>query len=234
MFCFRRDPDARLGVGVAFTTATVDVGDGRDRDGRDADLARVSAEIGVPVAIVSQVHGADVYVVESLGDAPVQDLTHQQADALVATQPGAAVGVRVADCVPICLATEDGAAVAAVHAGRRGLLVGVIGATVARLNEVTDAPVHAWVGPHICAQCYELPEDLAAETSRLLGIAPTHTRWGTPSLDLGGAAQRQLDAAGVTSEFAGGCTHEEASLHSYRRDGAAAGRLLGAVWMGRP
>ena len=118
MFCFRRDPDARLGVGVAFTTATVDVGDGRDRDGRDADLARVSAEIGVPVAIVSQVHGADVYVVESLGDAPVQDLTHQQADALVATQPGAAVGVRVADCVPICLAITKPKMMARIKAAR--------------------------------------------------------------------------------------------------------------------
>ena len=111
MFWFRRDPDARLGVGVAFTTAALDLGDGRERQARDADLARLSAALGVPVAIVAQVHGADVCEVGATEATTVVDLTAQQADALVTTEPGVALAVRVADCVPVLFA----------DAGRPGL-----------------------------------------------------------------------------------------------------------------
>ena len=234
MFWFRRDPDARLGVGVAFTTAALDLGDGRERQARDADLARLSAALGVPVAIVAQVHGADVCEVGATEATTVVDLTAQQADALVTTEPGVALAVRVADCVPVLVAAEDGSAVAAVHAGRPGLLAGTIGAAVSRLRSLSGVPLRAWVGPHVCSECYEVPAEMAEEAAAALGVEPTVTRWGTPSLDLTAAAARQLAEAGVPAEFVGGCTREEADLYSYRRDGSSSGRLVGAVWRGRP
>lgn len=234
MFWYRRDPDALLGVGVAFTSAALDVGDLRERPGRDADLTRLADALGVRVAIVAQVHGDTVIRVEPAEpDGPLLDLTGTQADALWCTEPGLAVAVRVADCVPVCLATADATVVAAVHAGRPGLLNGVIGRTIQRLRQESDAPIRAWVGPHVCASCYEVPQRMAAEASAALGVPPATTSWGTPSLDLSAAAARQLADAGVTAEFIGGCTREESGLHSYRRDGTAAGRLIGAVWLGR-
>ena len=95
-------------------------------------------------------------------------------------------------------------------------------------------PLRAWVGPHVCSECYEVPAEMAEEAAAALGVEPTVTRWGTPSLDLTAAAARQLAEAGVPAEFVGGCTREEADLHSYRRDGSSSGRLVGAVWRGRP
>lgn len=235
MFWYRRYPDALLGVGVAFTSAVLDVGDLRDRAARDADLTRLAGELGVRVAIVGQVHGDTVMHAESAHtDGPLLDLTGAKADALWTKKPGLAVAVRVADCVPICLATTDATVVSAVHAGRPGLLNGVIGRAVQRLREESDAPIRAWVGPHVCASCYEVPKDMAVAASAALGIPLTTSYWGTPSLDLTAAAARQLEDAGVSAEFIGGCTREEPSLHSYRRDGQAAGRLIGAIWLGQP
>ncbi len=234
MFWYRRDPDAQLGVGVAFTSADLDLGDLRDRAGRDADLARLGDALGVPVAIVAQVHGDRVVrAPAATGAGPVLDLTGEQADALWTTEPGLAVAVRVADCVPVVLAAADGSAVAAVHAGRPGLLNGVIGRAVETLREATQGPLLAWVGPHVCGACYEVPAAMAAEASQALGIPATTTTWGTPSLDLTAAALRQLADAGVTAEQVGGCTREEAALHSYRRDAELAGRLVGLAWMPR-
>lgn len=236
MFWYRRDPDARLGVGVAFTSAPLDLGDLSPRSRRDADLARLGGSLGVPVAIVSQVHGRAVLRVGAPPPGtPFLDRGDAQADALWSTDPDVAVAVRVADCVPICLAAADGSVVAAVHAGRPGLLLGVIGAAVAQVRTVSDAPLHAWVGPHVCASCYEVPAQMAQEAAAALGVPQARTAWGTPALDLTAAAHRQLRLAGVAKvQAVGGCTREEASLPSYRRDGAASGRLIAAVWAQGP
>ena len=232
MFWYRRDPDARLGVGVAFTSAELDLGDLGPRERRDADLTRLGERLGVPVAIVSQVHGDAVVRVGRPDAGAFLDRGDARADAVWTTEPGVAVAVRVADCVPIYLAAADGSAVAAVHAGRPGLLAGVIGAAVAQLRAATGAGLRAWVGPHVCASCYEVPAAMSAEASAQLGVAPATTAWGTPALDLTAAALRQLARAGVDDvEAVGGCTREEPALHSHRRDGAAAGRLVGAIWM---
>lgn len=253
MFCYRRDPDALLGAGVAFTSAGLDLSDGQDPDARAGAFARLAAEVGAPVAVVRQVHGATVVRVG--GPVPGErigliDLTATDADALVTASPGVAVAVRVADCVPICLVAGDGLAVGAIHAGRAGLLARVIGAAVADLRALAGRsaspardggppspacdggsrpPVRAWIGPHICAACYEVPEAMAADAGARLGIPRTVTSWGTPSLDLGAAALAQLEASGVAVERVGGCTLHDSGLHSHR--GGSAGRLAGVAWL---
>lgn len=232
MFGYQRDPEA-TGVGVAFTSAALDLGDNQPPAGRLAAFSAVAAALGVPVAIVSQVHGAEVAVV---GDAEVSegliDLTAIRADALVTTRPGVALAVRVADCVPILLADAAGTVVAAAHAGREGLFAGVIGAAVEAMRDRTDAAIEAWVGPHICAACYEVPPAMAADAASRLGVPPSATRWGTTGIDLGAAARQQLEAYGVRVTEVGGCTLEDERLPSHR--GGGTGRMAGVVWLRGP
>lgn len=231
MFVFRRDPDATLGVGVAFTSASLDLGDRQGADGRAAAFELLADELGTPVAVVSQVHGRAVLRAPAApGAAGLVDLTAHQADALVTTQPGLAIAIRVADCVPICLAAVDGSAVAAIHAGREGLLNGVIAAAVSDLRQLTDADLLGWIGPHVCASCYEVPDAMAVDAADRLGTPVPRTRWGTLGIDLGGATRRQLEAAGVVITDVAECTIENHRLHSHRRDGKRAGRMVGVVW----
>lgn len=231
LFVHRRDPDADSGVGVAFTSDALDLGDRQAAGARASAFARLSDALGVPVAIAAQVHGAAVLEVTAPpGARGLVDLTAHRADALVTTQAGLAVAVRVADCVPVVVAAADGRVVAAVHAGRPGLLGGVIAAAVDAMRAHSDAALRAWVGPHVCGACYELPGAMAAEVGAALGLGPTTTSWGTPSVDLGAAALAQLDAAGVAASSVGECTLHGTGLHSHRR-GAEAGRQVGLAWI---
>lgn len=236
MFVFRRDPDATLGVGVAFTSAALDLGDRQPPARRATAYARLSDAVGVPVAVARQVHGTGVLRVGDASPATegLLDLTAHEADALLTTTHGLAVAVRVADCVPICIAAADGSAVAAVHAGRQGLLDGVIGAAVAGLRSLTGADLVAWVGPHVCGPCYEVPDAMASDAAARLGTPAPTTRWGTLGIDLGAAALRQLGEAGARATHVGGCTREEGHLHSHRRDAEGAGRMVGLVWRAAP
>lgn len=230
MFVFRRDPDARLGVGVAFTSDRLDLGDRQSAGPRAAAYAQLAEGLGVPIAVVGQVHGRAVVEVGAEPAASgLVDLTTQQADALVTTEPGLGVAVRVADCVPICLATADGASVAAVHAGRNGLLEGVIAASAAALRRHSGADLLAWVGPHVCGSCYEVPAAMATDAADRLGVAPATTRWGTPAIDLTRATLAQLRDAGADTTIVEGCTLHGSGLHSHR--GGSTGRQVGVAWL---
>ncbi|RQN03202.1 laccase domain-containing protein [Aeromicrobium camelliae] len=167
-----------------------------------------------------QVHGADVAVADP-------DVV-PTADALILDRPGVAAVVRVADCVPIVLADAVAPIGAVVHAGRVGMAAGVVAAAVESLRERGAAQLHAWVGPHACGRCYEVPEDMAQEVDALVPGTASTTSWGTHSLDLGAGVAAQLRALDVPATTVGGCTIEDERFHSYRRQGEAAGRF-GAV-----
>lgn len=220
---------ADLGVGVlgGFTGADANlstvVGDaGEAAAGRRA----LAALVGAPVAFARQVHGAtvvDVPVVGlgTLGDVPYEALPG--ADALVAAG-GAAVGVLVADCVPVLLADPAAGVVAAVHAGRRGLVAGVVEAALDRMTTLGARPdrVRAVVGPAVCGRCYEVPAALRDEVDAAVPGTASETSWGTPALDLPGGVRSRLRAAGVGHVHdVGACTLEDARWFSHR--GAAAG-----------
>nr|NLI49548.1 polyphenol oxidase family protein [Propionibacterium sp.] len=233
MFSYLRDPGAD-GVGVAFTSAEEDLSDAAPPAARAAAFGRLAVALGVPVAVVRQVHGDRVLDVDAVPAAPsggLLDLTAVEADALVTGVRGLGLAVRVADCVPVLFADAAAGLVGAAHAGRAGLLRGVLAATVAVLRARGASRLTAWVGPHICAACYEVPADMAADFAAATGVAAAVTRWGTPGIDLGAAARRQLAALGVPHASHEACTFHDAGLHSHRRDAACAGRLAGVVWL---
>ena len=214
-------PVATGTVSVAFTDRRLDLGDLAPDAVRAAGLADVAAATGAAPYLMHQVHGTVVHVVTQA------DGAFPDADALVTAEPGIALLARAADCVPVLLVAADGT-VAAVHAGREGVRRGVVPAALAALG--SDAQVRAWVGPHICGGCYEVPEEMRAEVAAVVPATHATTSWGTPALDLGAGVLAQLADAGVPATEVGGCAREDETLHSHRRDGAAAGRLAGVVW----
>jgi polyphenol oxidase len=221
-FLFRDTVPVEAGtVSVAFTDASLDLGDRAPEDVRGAGLAAIAEATGATPYLMRQVHGTTV------ADAPGE--AFPEADGLVTTQPGVALLTRAADCVPVLLAAAGGE-IAAVHAGREGVRRGVVTAAVERLRDLGATDLRAWVGPHICGCCYEVPEELRAEVAAAVPATHATTTWGTPALDLGAGVVAQLAAAGVPVTEVGGCTREDDGLHSHRRDGAAAGRLAGVVW----
>lgn len=233
MYAFLRDPGAD-GVGVAFSDAlaadgtVLSLGGAHGAAGRPAGIALVEADLGVPLAVVRQVHGADVIVVDERTD--LAELATRSADALVTTRAGVGLAVRVADCVPVLLADAAAGVVGAAHAGRVGLAGGVLQATVAALRSAGAETITAWIGPHICGRCYEVPEAMAAQVDAAVPGSRCRTTLGTAGLDLGAGARGVLEGLGVSVADVSRCTLESPGLHSHRRDAAAAGRQAGIIW----
>ncbi|HZT30826.1 MAG TPA: peptidoglycan editing factor PgeF [Bryobacteraceae bacterium] len=151
-----------------------------------------------------------------------------EGDALLEQRPGILVGVKTADCFPILLVDERRRAVAAVHAGWRGVAKGIVKAAIeqmARVFSTCPEDVHAAIGPGIGACCYEVGPEVAGR----FGIQSC----GPVKLDLADQIRTQLLQAGVAAErmyLAGLCTrcHPE-EFHSYRRDAERAGRMYSVV-----
>jgi YfiH family protein len=179
------------------------------------------------VVLMDQVHGADVALVDEtlLADGRVPTV-----DGLVTALPGVVLLVRVADCVPVLLADGDAGVVAAVHAGRPGLVAGVVPEAVRVMRAAGAATIRGWVGPHVCGGCYEVPEQMRAEVAAAVPESYAETSWGTPAVDVGAGVVAQLAAAGVEVVDASRCTLEDDDLYSYRREGRLSGRLGGLVW----
>lgn len=178
--------------------------------------------------VMAQVHGADVVHVDAL---PAAGAAAPVADALVTDRRGLALLVRVADCVPVLLADPGAGLVGAVHAGRVGLVGGVVPAAVEALRERGATSVRAWLGPRAGGCCYELPEELADEVERAVPGTRATTSWGTPSSDVGAGVVRQLRDLDVVVHDVGAstCTIESDDLYSHRGQGAASGRFGGIV-----
>jgi len=192
------------------------------------NLALVAKGFGVEVewvARMNQVHGGDVAVVREVpppGRRP-------RVDGLVTDRPDIALAVRVADCVPVLLADSDAGVAGCAHAGRPGLAAGVVTHTIEAMHRLGARELTAWVGPHVCGACYEVPAEMRDAVAEVVPEAWATTSWGTPALDIGAGVRAQLTAAGCVVVDAAACTRESAELFSYRRDGRASGRLAGLV-----
>lgn len=176
---------------------------------------------GARLADLYQVHGSEVALA-----APG---TRPHCDGIVTTDPDVVLLVRAADCVPVLLADETAGVIGAVHSGRPGLAKGAATATVSRMRDLGAEEITAWVGPHVCGRCYEVPQEMQDEVAAIEPASRATTSWGTPSLDIGAGVRAQLERAGVTVVDAARCTRESPDLYSYRRDGATSGRLAGVI-----
>lgn len=181
------------------------------------------------VRIMHQVHGRDVGVVTSEVIGAPDERPVATCDVLVTTLPMVALAVRVADCVPVVLADPDAGVVAVAHAGRNGVRNGVVVAAVDQMRSLGAERVEAWVGPHVCGGCYEVPAQMRADVAEQVPATYATTTWGTPSLDLGAGVRAQLAQLGADVHEVGGCTREVSDLYSYRRDQDGAGRFAGLV-----
>lgn len=217
-------------VTVAFSDARTDLGRSDDEVSRTARLRWARSLGAADVVAMRQVHGADVARVAA-GTVDPSSVS-PQADALVTADEGVALLVRVADCTPVVLVDVSRPEVAVVHAGREGLVRGVVPAAVAALRGLDDErPVEAWVGPRVCGRCYELPADLADAVDAAVPGTRSTTSWGTPAVDVGAGVVAQLAGLGVTVHDVGAdaCTLEDEQFWSHRRQGDAAGRMGAAV-----
>lgn len=179
------------------------------------------------LVMVKQIHSALVVpVVDGQAQAP-------EGDALISNTPGILIGVRTADCVPILLADRRTRAVAAIHAGWRGTAGAIVEHTLAAMSRhfgTHPRDILAAIGPCIGACCYEVGADVAEQFREWL---PELEKGVAQKLDLVEANRRQLRRAGVVNKRISAhppctfCRAEE--LHSYRRDGARAGRMIAAI-----
>ncbi|MFF9212747.1 MULTISPECIES: peptidoglycan editing factor PgeF [unclassified Streptomyces] len=206
------------------------VGDDPDAVTTNRELAAKSLGLDAArVVWMNQVHGTDVAVVEEpWGDAPVP-----RVDAIVTARRGLALAVLTADCTPVLLADPVAGVAAAAHAGRPGMVAGVVPAALRAMMDLGADPsrIVARTGPAVCGRCYEVPEEMRAEVAAVEPAAYAETSWGTPAVDVSAGVHAQLERLGVRDrEQSPVCTRESRDHFSYRRD-RTTGRLAGYVWL---
>lgn len=232
-----------------FTTRALTVPDVRAAE-------RVASTMGVGeghVVAVQQVHGREVVVVLHGGarSGPASDTETGilEADILVSDDPGRALLVRVADCVPLLIADRRTGAVAAVHAGWRGTAAGAAVAAVEALGREWGSRAEdlvAAIGPAIGPCCYEVGTDVVDAFAAAGHPRHLIDRWfqarppalGDPTppplrFDVPGANRDQLALTGVPEvqiHVAGLCTAMHLDLlTSHRAEKNGAGRLAGVI-----
>ncbi|MCB1246449.1 MAG: polyphenol oxidase family protein [Acidimicrobiia bacterium] len=163
-------------------------------------------------AVVDQVHGSDVVTADRPGNLG-------PADAIITRTSGLPLAIGTADCVPVVFVGSEQVGIA--HAGWRGVVAGVVDATMASMDAPPDTVV---IGPHIGRCCYEVGADVVDQLGGFEGT----TSWNTTSVDLAAAIRAQVPASVEVVEI-GPCTMCDPSYASFRRD-ATAERQVAVVW----
>jgi len=195
-----------------------------------SNRAILSRELGVELAYVRQVHGSAIHTVGARNDPQEPPV---EADGVATTTRGVAAMVLTADCLPVAIA--GGGAVAAVHAGWKGLAGGVIAAGARAVRELgakahparPPGPIAAAIGPGAGACCYEVSEELHGHFAEL-GLGHRSGQ----NLDLQAIARAQLADAGVDETHTlPWCTICSSLFFSHRRDHGVTGRQAGLAWL---
>lgn len=196
------------------------VADNRERLARVLELEHIQW--------MEQLHTNTVSVVTEASTEPLA-----ATDAMVTTVPHLALGVLVADCVPVLLTDPQAGVCAAVHAGRMGARNGIVARTVETMTELGANPynIQALLGPAASGENYEVPAAMAADVEARLPGSRTRTKKGTAGLDIRAGLVRQLLSLGVTAiEADPRCTIANKEFFSYRREGTT-GRQAGVIWL---
>ncbi len=190
---------------------------------------------GLPRCRLHQVHGSTVHAVRKVE--PFEN--GARGDALTSDDPSRVIAVRVADCVPVLLASADGSMVAAVHAGWRGIIAGVIRAAVAALIREHPAQrpgnVIAAIGPCIGQDAFEVGPEVLAEFQDHFGSGAPLVRCenGKGRVDLREACRIELLQAGIALKHVDTtdrCTSRDSEeFFSHRRDNGLTGRMAALI-----
>jgi YfiH family protein len=210
------------------------VGDDREAVAENRRRLRDELRLAEEPAWMEQVHGTEVLNLDMVHSAARAGPSVATADAALTRREGHVCVVQVADCLPVLFAARDGSAVAAAHAGWRGLAAGVLEATVKSLA-IDPGGLLAWIGPGIGPAHFEVGDEvrrafLAHDTAAAGAFtANARRRW---QCDLPLLARARLAALGL-AEVTGGtwCTYDDASrFFSFRRDGRC-GRMAAVIWL---
>ena len=204
------------------------VGDSAEAVGENRRRLRSAARLPAEPVWLSQQHGTYVLDLDGAHDAAAG------ADASFTSRPGRVCAILTADCMPVLLASDSGAGVAAAHAGWRGLAAGVIEATV-RALALPPQSLLAWLGPAIGPAHFEIGAEVRDELLRAdpqAGAAFVGNARGRYMADLAALARRRLEGLGIARIYGGGaCTYAAPEEYfSYRRDGRT-GRQATLIWL---
>jgi YfiH family protein len=206
---------------------------GDDPDAVERNRRDVLERLGVPHASWLQAqHGAVVQVVDGAHEhgAGYEHGAEYAADGLVTTATDLALGALAADCALVVLADPSAGLVGSLHCGRPGLLAGAVDAMVATMRENGAQAIRAAIGPTVCGSCYAVPAEMAAAVVAAVPAAFSRARGGGSALDVRAAVIDQLRHAGVrVVRLVGGCTREDPTTFSYRRD-KVTGRMGALIW----
>jgi YfiH family protein len=203
------------------------------------NFRRILAGIGCQGRTLTEVHQVHAAAVHIAG--PVTDDSERspdpKADAIVTTDCARVLAIRVADCAPVLLATPDGSMVAAVHAGWRGVVAGVLPAAISAMRRLGARELLAAIGPCIGPDHFEVGPEVAEQFDRVFrgsGSPPVHRAAGPnskPHLDLKAALHAQLATAGVErTDVLPHCTWRDSDLFfSHRRDRGVTGRTAALI-----
>jgi YfiH family protein len=199
---------------------------GDDPQAVESNRTLVASAFGVGrdrLLFMSQCHGSEVALVDGpwKGEPPA-------ADGLVTTSTNVALAVLVADCTPVLLVDRVAGVAAAVHAGRPGMMSGIVGRAVDAMTDLGAHSISAAVGPSVCGRCYEVPEAMRAQAAKISPVAAAISWQGTPAIDLAAGVVDQLRARSVAVQWIWGCSRESDELFSYRRQHRT-GRFAGVI-----
>lgn len=200
---------------------------GDDPSRVQSNRAQLRRRLPAEPAWLQQVHGTRV--VEAAGIAGVPE-----ADAACTRTTGAVCVVMTADCLPVLFCDRAGTVVAAAHAGWRGLLAGVLEATITAMA-VSGSELLVWLGPAIGPESFEVGDEVrSAFVARDATAAAAFKSLGGGKwlADIYALARQRLRAAGVEAIYGGSlCTVRDAGrFFSYRRDGVT-GRMASLIWL---
>lgn len=173
---------------------------------------------------LSQIHSTKAVVIE--------EDESREADAAITRSKDTVLAIMTADCLPILLCNKEGTEIAAIHAGWRGLVNGVVENT---LNKMLSSPAQlmAWIGPAICQSCFEVGIEVKEHYENRYDFAasafkPQHNKW-LANLPL--LAEKILNNSGVLDVYqSNACTFEQKSdFFSYRRE-SQTGRIATLIW----
>jgi len=227
---------ASLPVGLALFTTTIDFPGRRNEHRPELPLGVVRERFGIAaeLATAMQVHGADLARIERPQARRWREDT--SCDALATNERGIALGVKIADCLPVTLFDGAAGVVAGIHSGWRGAAARIVPRAIDRLTRDDSfdvASAAAWLGPSIRGCCFEVGEEVIEALEAAYGSIDGYvdrTRGAKPHVDLPGLTRRVLVETGIDEasiDDSGLCTRCDGSIfHSFRRDGAAAGRNL--------